>query len=89
MTTKEIERLSVPDALYAVERLMNWADSEARNEGPSTFAKFLSLTGNLEQGGETWASPCGYLECSMLASALEAWATHPNDVRDWLAGQGI
>jgi hypothetical protein len=89
MTTKEQERLTVEDALYAVERLLAWQDSEARNEGPSTFAKFLSLTGNLEQEGTVWAEPCGYLECSLLASALEAWATHPNDVRGWLASQGV
>lgn len=88
MTTKETERLSVADALYAVERLLHWADSEAHDK-PSTFAKFLSLTGNLEQGGAVWAWDCGYLECSMLAAALEAWATHPNDVRDWLASQGV
>ena len=88
MKTEEQERLSVADALYAVERLMDWADSESQDQ-PSTFAKFLSLTGNLEQEGTLWAEPCGYLECSMLAAALEAWATHPNDVRDWLANQGV
>lgn len=88
MTTKEQERLSVADALYAVERLRDWADSEDDRQ-PSTFAKFLSLTGNLEQDGALWAESCGYLECSMLAAALEAWATHPNDVRNWLADQGI
>jgi hypothetical protein len=88
MTTKEKERLTVADALYAVERLLDWANNEAMGQ-PSTFAKFLSLTGNLEQEGAVWAEPCGYLECSLLASALEAWATHPNDVRDWLAGQGV
>lgn len=88
MTTKEQERLTVEDALYAVERLRDWADSEAHDQ-PSTFAKFLSLTGNLEQEGTLWAEPCGYLECSMLAAALEAWATHPNDVRDWLYQEGI
>lgn len=88
MTTKEQERLTVEDALYAVERLRDWADSEADDQ-PSTFAKFLSLTGNLEQEGTLWAEPCGYLECSMLADALEAWATHPNDVRNWLHQEGI
>jgi hypothetical protein len=88
MTTKEQEWLTVEDALYAVERLRDWADNED-NRQPSTFAKFLSLTGNLEQDGALWAMPCGYLECSMLAAALEAWATHPNDVRDWLYQEGI
>ena len=88
MTTKEQERLTVEDALYSVERLMDWADNEDQSK-PSTFCKFLSLTGNLEQEGAAWAEPCGYLECSLLASALEAWATHPNDVRDWLASQGV
>lgn len=88
MTTKEQERLTVADAVYAVERLLDWADNEAPDQ-PSTFAKFLSLTGNLEQNGELWATSCGYLECSLLAAALEAWATHPNDVRDWLASQGV
>jgi len=86
MTTKE-QRLSVADALYAVEQLRDWADSEDDRQ-PSTFSKFLSLTGNLEQEGAVWAEFCGYLECSMLASALEAWATHPNDVRSWLYQQG-
>ena len=88
MATKEQERLTVEDALYAVERLLTWQDSEDQSK-PSTFCKFLSLTGNLEQEGAVWAEPCGYLECSLLASALEAWATHPNDVRDWLASQGV
>ena len=88
MTTKEqTERLTVADALYAVERLMDWADNEATGH-PSTFAKFLNLTGNLDQYS-VWAEPCGYLECSLLASALEAWATYPNDVRNWLASQGV
>ena len=82
------ERLTVADALYAVERLRDWADNEADN-APSTFAKFLSLTGLMEQEGEVWATPCGFLECSVLAAALEAYATHPNDVRNWLDNQSI
>lgn len=78
-------RLTVEEALYAVERLLDWADNES---GVTTFAKFLSLTG---LGGEitVWASSLGYLEASMLATALEAWATHPNDVQNWLCDQGI
>ena len=78
MTTTTETRLTVEDALYAVERLADWADNES---GVSTFAKFLSLTGL----GETyWASDLGCLEASLLAAALEAWATHPNDVRGWV-----
>ena len=87
MTVTE-ERISVEDAIYAVERLMDWANHEDQRK-PSTFSKFLSLTGNLEQGGAVWAFDCGYLECSMLASALEAWATHPNDIRNWLDNECI
>jgi hypothetical protein len=88
MTTETTQRLTVADALYAVERLRDWADSES-SDAPSTFAKFLSLTGCMEQDGEVWATPCGYLECSLLAAALEAWATHPNDVRQWLDSELI
>ena len=51
-------------------------------------AIWLSLTGNLE-GGTLWAFDRGYLECSMLADALQAWATYPHEVRDWLADQCI
>jgi len=87
MKTEE-QRISIPDALYAVERLRDWGESEAHDK-PTTFLKFLSLTGNLEQDGTLWAESCGFLECSMLATALEAWATHPNDVRDWLRDQGL
>ena len=86
MATTET-RLTVADAIYAVERLLSWADSEAKGQ-PSTFAIWLSLTGNLE-GGTLWAVDRGYLECSLLADALQAWATHPNDVRAWLADQCI
>ena len=85
MSSTTEQRLTVEDAIYAVERLQNWADNEDQGK-PSTFAKFLSLTGNLERGA-IWAMDCGYLECSLLASALEAWATHPNDVRKWLDDQ--
>ena len=84
MATTET-RLTVEQAIYAVERLLSWADSEDDRK-PSTFAIWLSLTGN---GGTLWAFDRGYLECSMLATALEAWATHPNDIRNWLADQGI
>ena len=84
MATTET-RLTVADAIYAVERLLSWADNEAQGQ-PSTFAVWLSLTGN---GGTVWAEGLGYLECSMLATALEAWATHPQDVRAWLADQCI
>lgn len=83
MNTTET-RLTVEEALYAVERLMDWADNES---GVSTFTKFLSLTGLGE--GTVWASELGYLEASMLASALEAWATHPIDVQNWLFDQCI
>jgi hypothetical protein len=86
MSTTET-RITVADAIYAVERLLSWADSEDDRK-PSTFALWLSLTGNLE-GGALWAFDRGYLECSMLATALEAWATHPNDIRAWLADQCI
>lgn len=75
--------MTVEAALYAVERLRDWADNEDQAK-PSTFAKFLSLTGNSKRG-TFWATDCGYLECSLLATALEAWATHPNDVSQWLA----
>lgn len=88
MTMTE-ERMSVADAIYAVERLLSWQDSEDRNPNGTTFTKFLSLTGNLEQGGAVWAASCGYLECSLLASALEAWAQHPADIRKWLDDQCI
>lgn len=84
MATTET-RLTVADAIYAVERLLSWADSEDQSK-PSTFAVWLSLTGN---GGTLWAFDRGYLECSMLADALQAWATYPHEVRDWLADQGI
>ena len=84
MATTET-RLTVEQAIYAVERLLSWADSEDDRK-PSTFAIWLSLTGN---GGTLWAFDRGYLECSMLADALQAWATHPNDIRNWLADQGI
>jgi hypothetical protein len=84
MATTET-RLTVEQAIYAVKRLLSWADSEDDRK-PSTFALWLSLTGN---GGTLWAFDRGYLECSMLATALEAWATHPNDIRNWLADQGI
>lgn len=84
MTTTE-PRLTVDQALYSVERLLSWADSEDDRK-PSTFAVWLSLTGN---GGTVWAEGLGYLECSMLADALQAWATYPHEVRDWLADQGI
>ena len=84
MTTTE-ERMSVADAIYAVERLLSWADSEDDRK-PSTFALWLSLTGN---GGTLWAFDRGYLECSMLATALEAWAQHPADIRKWLDDQCI
>ena len=84
MATTET-RLTVEQAIYAVKRLLSWADSEDDRK-PSTFAIWLSLTGN---GGTLWAFDRGYLECSMLADALQAWATHPNDIRNWLADQGI
>ena len=84
----EDQRVTVSDALYAIERLRDWGDNEAQDQ-PTTFSKFLSLTGNLEQDGTLWAEPCGFLECSMLAAALEAWATHPDDVRDWLRSRGL
>lgn len=84
MSTTET-RLTVADAIYAVERLLSWADSEDDRK-PSTFAIWLSLTGN---GGTLWAFDRGFLECSMLADALQAWATYPHEVRDWLADQGI
>jgi hypothetical protein len=84
MTTTET-RLTVKQALYSVERLLSWADSEDDRK-PSTFALWLSLTGN---GGTLWAFDRGYLECDMLAQALQAWATYPNEIRDWLADQGI
>lgn len=84
MATTET-RLTVDQALYACERLLSWADSEDDRK-PSTFALWLSLTGN---GGTLWAFDRGYLECSMLADALEAWATYPHEVRDWLADQCI
>ena len=78
-------RLTVDQAIYAVERLISWIDSEDDRQ-PSTFAVWLSLTGN---GGTLWATNRGYLECDMLAQALQAWATYPHEVRDWLADQGI
>ena len=84
MATTET-RLTVEQAIYAVERLLSWADSEDDRK-PSTFAIWLSLTGN---GGTLWAFDRGYLECSMLADALQAWATYPHEIRDWLADQGI
>ena len=90
MSTTTTQRLSVEDAIYAVERLLSWADNE---DQVTTFDKFLCLTGIWEVGGEVWVTEgghweCGYLECSLLAAALEAWATHPNDVRQWLVDQG-
>jgi hypothetical protein len=88
MTTANKHRLTVEQAIYAVDRLLSWQDNEGRNPNSSTFAKFLSLTDNME-GGTVWATPCGYLECSLLATALEAWATHPADIRDWLDSQGV
>ena len=87
MTTTET-CLTVDQATYAVERLLSWADSEDDRK-PSTFAIWLSLTGNLEQGGAVWAMDRGYLECDMLAQALQAWATYPNEIRDWLADNCI
>jgi hypothetical protein len=78
-------RLTVDQAIYAVERLLSWVDSEDQSK-PSTFAVWLSLTGN---GGTLWAFDRGYLECSMLADALQAWATYPHEIGDWLADQGI
>lgn len=78
-------RLTVADAIYAVERLLSWADNEDDRK-PSTFAVWLSLTGN---GGTVWAEGLGYLECSLLADALQAWATYPHEIGDWLADQGI
>lgn len=78
-------RLTVDQALYACERLLSWVDSEDQSK-PSTFAVWLSLTGN---GGTLWAFDRGYLECSMLADALQAWATYPHEIGDWLADQGI
>lgn len=84
MATTET-RFTVEQATYAVERLLSWADSEDDRK-PSTFALWLSLTGN---GGTLWAFDRGYLECSMLADALQAWATYPNEIRDWLADNCI
>lgn len=84
MSTTET-RLTVAEAIYAVERLLSWADSEDDRK-PSTFAIWLSLTGN---GGTLWAFDRGFLECSMLADALQASATYPHEVRDWLADQCI
>ena len=84
MATTET-RLTVEQAIYAVERLLSWADSEDDRK-PSTFAIWCSLTGN---GGTLWAFDRGYLECDMLAQALQAWATYPNEIRDWLADQCI
>jgi hypothetical protein len=84
MATTET-RLTVEQATYAVERLLSWADSEDDRK-PSTFSIWCSLTGN---GGTLWAFDRGYLECDMLAQALQAWATYPNEIRDWLADNCI
>ena len=87
MTTATEQRLTVEQAIYAVDRLLSWQDSEDCHPNASTFGKFLSLIGY--GNGTVWAAPCAYLECSLLATALEAWATHPTDIRDWLDSQGV
>jgi hypothetical protein len=87
MTTANKHRLTVEQAIYAVDRLLSWQASEDCHHNASTFGKFLSLIGY--DSGTVWANPCGYLECSLLAAALEAWATHPADIRDWLDSQGV
>ena len=85
MTTKE-QRLTVEEATCAVQRLVDWADNE---EGVSTFSKFLSLTGLMEQDGTVWATPLGYLEADLLAQALKGWATHPQGVASYLDDQSL
>ena len=68
--------MTLADALYAVERLHSWADNET---SPTTFAKFCSLIGS-SQYRQVWATPLGYLEADLLAKALDAWATYPNEI---------
>jgi len=85
MQTEE-QRLTIEEATYAVQRLHDWADNE---DGVSTFSKFLSLTGLMEQDGTVWATSLGYLEADLLAQALKAWATHPQDVASYLDDQSL
>ena len=62
------------DRRYAMERLRDWAYSEAHDR-PSTWLVFLMLTGHAEPFPV--ADQLGYLEASMLAEALNAWANAP------------
>lgn len=81
MTTTYDMIESAPESLTAVAELLDWADNEIQ---PTTFDMFCALTGisDLWEGFEIRA--IGYLEADKLARALQQWATHPNDVEDWV-----
>jgi hypothetical protein len=71
------------DAIAAVKRLQEFVDHEDPDR-PSTFAVFLSLTGNLEQGGTVEAGYLGYMEADMLSQALLGWCSYPLTVVEYL-----
>ena len=68
------------NALYAIERLHDWADNE---QGVTTFQKFCSLIG-LSEYRQVWASPVGHLEGDLLADALKAWTRYPKEVKAFI-----
>ena len=73
-----------PEYLRPLATLANWASNEVN---PSTFAKFLDLTGYSEDEfgdrmADSWTG--GYLEIDYLAGALKCYAVSPSDVSDWL-----
>ena len=78
-----MQNKKMEDALYAITRLHDWADNE---HGVTTFQKFCSLIG-LSEYRQVWATPLGCLEGDMLADALKAWATYPNEVKAHIYGE--
>lgn len=74
--------MTIAEFILAVKQLQNYANHEAQNQ-PSTFAVFLMLTNNNE-GGMFQPYCLGYREGDLLANALSAWATYPNEITAYL-----
>ena len=73
-----------PEYLRPLATLVDWASNEVN---PSTFAKFLDITGYSEEDfgkrmADSWTG--GYLEINYLADALKCYADSPSDVLDWV-----
>ena len=75
--------MTTAEAISAVKRLQNYAQHESVDQ-PSTFSVFLLLTNNLEGNSTFEPGYLGYIEADLLAQALAAWATFPNEVNDYI-----